>query len=209
IDQSNLVPNQSGPTGNIFYYHASGATQTITLASHFSGSSTVAAGGSPYTVDISDLTMSLDGRFVTYQSTARNLVAGQTGPTGFLNVFLYDTTQNQSTLVSGSRGSTTTGGAGDSSGAGLRPAGSSVVYVSADGRCVVFTSNATNVVAGQVDNNFDQDVFLLDRTAGTVTLVSHIPGSLTTTGNAGSPNTTSVPGTLGVPAVISADGNFI
>src|SRR5262249_49744629 len=57
---------------------------------------------------------------------------------------------------------------------------------------------AINVVAGQVDTNKTADVFLFDKTAGTNTLVSHVPGSLATTGNGLSSN-----------AVISGDGKTI
>jgi hypothetical protein len=256
-DATDLVAGQTGPTGNICLYQASGSTQTVSLVSHVAGSTTTAAGGTPSTLDLIDLTISLDGSVAAYQSTAGNLVPGQTGPAGRRNVFLYDTTTGANTLVSGSEDSTTTGGDQDSRQPRLSPDGSTVVFISeasdlvpvvnktnptpdvfvypaagggtqlvsrsalpgsavslvestsADGRFVVFTSNAVNLVPLQTDNNFDQDVFLLDRDTGTVTLVSHKLGSLTTTGNAGSPNTTFGSGTPGVPAVISADGSFI
>jgi hypothetical protein len=45
--------------------------------------------------------------------------------------------------------------------------------MSADGRYVVYESNATNLAAGVTDTNGVSDVFLLDRTTGTTTLVSH------------------------------------
>jgi hypothetical protein len=55
--------------------------------------------------------------------------------------------------------------------------------VSADGRWIVFVSAAPHLVAGQVDTNGATDVFLHDRVSGTTTLVSHVPGAPTTTGN--------------------------
>src|SRR5262249_33674303 len=70
--------------------------------------------------------------------------------------------------------------------------------MSDDGHFTVFISTAINVVAGQVDTNKTADVFLFDKTAGTNTLVSHVPGSLATTGNGLSSN-----------AVISGDGKTI
>src|SRR5262245_40736376 len=48
--------------------------------------------------------------------------------------------------------------------------------VSADGRFTVFTSNAANLVAGQLDTNGANDVFLFDRLLSTTTLVSHRDG---------------------------------
>jgi Tol biopolymer transport system component len=48
--------------------------------------------------------------------------------------------------------------------------------VSADGRYVAFLSKAPNLVANQKGTAFANNVFLLDRTTGQVTLVSHLPG---------------------------------
>jgi Tol biopolymer transport system component len=52
---------------------------------------------------------------------------------------------------------------------------------SSDGRWIAFASAATNLVTGQTDGNFVQDVFLHDRTTGQVILLSHTSGSATTT----------------------------
>jgi hypothetical protein len=67
--------------------------------------------------------------------------------------------------------------------------------VSADGRYILFLSDAANLVAGQVTRTLpDQfglafptnpNVFLLDRTTNQVTLVSHDAGSPTSTADAG------------------------
>jgi Tol biopolymer transport system component len=67
--------------------------------------------------------------------------------------------------------------------------------ISADGRYVVFQSDATNLVPG--DNNSDTDIFLRDRQLGTTTLISaHVDG----TGSANGYSTT---------PVISADGQTV
>jgi hypothetical protein len=58
--------------------------------------------------------------------------------------------------------------------------------VSDDGRYTVFTSNAANLVPGQVDTNNASDVFLYDRVTDATLLVSGVSGSVTTTGNSGS-----------------------
>lgn len=77
-------------------------------------------------------------------------------------------------------------------------AGGSSPAVSSDGRYIAFVGTAENLVTGQVDTNTATDVFLFDRVAGTVTLVSHVAGSLTTAANAGSDT-----------PVISGDGAYV
>lgn len=100
--------------------------------------------------------LSLDGRFVVFESRASELVAGDTNR--LPDVFLHDratgATERVSVAADGSeaRGS------------------SELPRVSADGRFVVFTSNAANLVAG--DTNLTSDVFLRDRTLAATTRVS-------------------------------------
>jgi hypothetical protein len=85
-----------------------------------------------------------------------------------------------------------------------------LVYgTSQDGRFVVFTSNSPTVVPGQVDANGDHDAFVYDRLAGTIALVSHVPGALLVAADAGSPNTADGTQPPGAPVVISQDGNWI
>lgn len=69
---------------------------------------------------------------------------------------------------------------------------------SADGRYVVFLSEATNVVPGQIDTPFSSDVFLHDRVTGTTRLVSHAAGSPVRAGSGGADQ----------PA-LSADGRYV
>lgn len=52
--------------------------------------------------------------------------------------------------------------------------------VSADGNIVALISNAVNLVDGQVDTNGQADLFVINRSAGTVTLVSHTGDGKTT-----------------------------
>jgi Tol biopolymer transport system component len=70
--------------------------------------------------------------------------------------------------------------------------------ISADGRFVVFASDAPNVIAGQKDTNFGKDIFLRDQVSGVTVLVSHASDSTTTTGNAAC-----------FSAQISADGRYV
>ena len=97
-----------------------------------------------------------DGRFVTFTSSASNLVANDTN--GASDVFVRDLETGTTELVS------VTAGGGAASGASN---GSSI---SATGRFVVFNSAAADLVAG--DTNGTLDVFVRDRQLGTTELVS-------------------------------------
>jgi Tol biopolymer transport system component len=101
--------------------------------------------------------LSADGRFVAFGCRSANLVAG--GDTNNASdVFRWDRTTGVSTLVSASTG----GGIGN----GV----SGDASISADGRWVVFSSDASNLVAGDTNGVFD--VFRRDMSSGTTTRVS-------------------------------------
>jgi len=105
--------------------------------------------------------VSTDGRFVAFLSDADNLLDGDPSadPNGVTDVFLVDTTLGTIRLVSDNAVS---GAAGDG------PA--VAVDISGDGRWVVFSSAATNLVPG--DLNDATDVFLYDALNDTLQLVS-------------------------------------
>jgi WD40 repeat protein len=96
------------------------------------------------------------GRFVAFRSSATNLAAGDTN--GHEDVFVRDTRNDVTSLVSRSTNGTL--GNGDST----EP------EISANGQFVLFSSDASNFVAG--DDNDASDVFLRDRHAHTTRLVS-------------------------------------
>lgn len=101
--------------------------------------------------------VSADGRFVAFTSLASNLVAGDRRD-GLPEVYVRDLESATTTVVArGRRG----GAANDYSELG---------GISADGRFVLFSSRASNLVPA--DRNGTSDVFLLDREAGTTTLIS-------------------------------------
>jgi hypothetical protein len=91
----NLVSSQvnTAVASNIFLYDQQ--TGTTTLVSHVLNSAAIGGNG-----DSSVARISRDGRFVACDSTATNLVAGQTGPASQLNVFLFDRTTGTNKLVS-------------------------------------------------------------------------------------------------------------
>ena len=160
----------------------------IALVSHQAGAPLTTGNG------FSDnYSMSADGRYVAFTSDADNLVPGQVDANGDLDAFLYDRVTGAITLISHTPAAgNVTAGSGESD----------VPIISADGNFVVFQSDSNNLVTGQVDVNdasFPLDVFLYDRVAGTVTLVSRTPavGGVTTGEDESG------------QAVISADGAYV
>ncbi len=100
--------------------------------------------------------ISANGRFVAFRSDADNLVPGDTNDND--DVFVHDTQTGETARVSV-----------DSMG-NESNRGSSLPDLSADGRFVAFTSEATNLVRG--DTNETNDVFVHDRETGETTRVS-------------------------------------
>jgi Tol biopolymer transport system component len=94
----------------------------------------------------SDPALSADGRWVVFQSAATNLVAGDTN--GKIDVFLRD------------RGTGTTSRVSISTGGFEGDGDSTHPDISADGRFIVWQSNATNLIAS--DSNAKLDVFVRD-----------------------------------------------
>ncbi len=173
---SDLIAGQSDSNGSGDIFLYDRSTGTTTLISHASSSPTQAADALS-----NGLSISADGRYVAFHSNATDLVPGQPGP----GIFLYDRNAGTTVRVSSSY--------------------DWYPVISANGHRVVFTSSATDVVPGQVDGNSTTDVFLWDRVTGSTRLVSHVPGSATTTGNS-----LSYLGTISArPSAISADGRWL
>jgi Tol biopolymer transport system component len=95
-----------------------------------------------------------DGRYVAFASLADNLVAGGTPDNGKLNVFVRDLTTQSTVLVSGNPAG------GPTSGHSLPPD-----WISADGRLVLFTTLAPELVPGDADGDA-ADAVLWDRGTG-------------------------------------------
>lgn len=100
--------------------------------------------------------ISADGRFVTFDSLADNLVATDTNSTR--DIFVRDIQTNTITRVSVN----SSGNQGNF--------GSISAVISADGRFVAFESNASNLVAG--DTNGTSDIFVHDRLTNTTSIAS-------------------------------------
>ena len=127
------------------------------------------AGGNDDSVDPQ---ISPDGRFVLFNSTAGNL-APNTGGQLCVQVFLRDRASNTTTLVSVNLNGFS--GNGNSTYGGMTP----------DGRYVVFTSDASDLVAG--DTNGFSDIFVRDMVAGTTVLASQSTAGAEGNGASGHP----------------------
>jgi Tol biopolymer transport system component len=138
-------------------------TDTTVLASPAPGSTVNGSNSASSVVGMTD-----DGRFVAFRSASRTLIAGGTDTNGQGNdLFLWDRTTGNVTLVSHTAGSTTTTANGEVSAGSL----------SGDGRWLAFSSSAPDMIPGGTDTNGLEDSFLWDRTTGTVTLLSHVDGA--------------------------------
>ena len=168
---SNLVPGDTNGKMDVFVHdRQTGQTTRISVASDGTQGN-----GDSYTPSIS-----ADGRYVAFESEASNLVPGDTN--GRMDVFVHDRQTGQTNRIS----VTSDGGQGNDR-AGLPS-------ISADGRYVVFQSDASNLVPG--DTNGRTDVFVHDQKSGQTTRIS--VASDGTQGNGGSYRPS-----------ISADGRYV
>ncbi|HEY1487643.1 MAG TPA: hypothetical protein VGF84_16165 [Micromonosporaceae bacterium] len=124
--------------------------------------------------------ISADGRYIAFISSASNLVAGDTN--GTADIFLRDMTTAVTSRISVTTGALQANGNSDGP------------SISADGRFIAFDSGATNLVPG--DTNGVTDVFLRDRTAGTTKRISVGPYGVQADGEVTQP-------------AISADGKYV
>lgn len=145
---SNLVPGDTNGVADIFLYdRTTKKTERVSVAD---------GGGQANGPSEFFAYLTADARYVVFRSAASNLVANDTN--GSTDVFMLDRqTRHVERLSVSSTGAQANG---DS------------VYptMSADGRYVVFHSDATNLVTG--DTNRKNDVFVRDRTARTTTRIS-------------------------------------
>jgi Tol biopolymer transport system component len=131
--------------------------------------------------------ISADGRFVVFPSDRTDLVSPPTA-SGIANVFRKDLDSGAVVLVSAAPSGAA--GNGDSGFSPIDPNESAALSVSADGRFVVFTSEATDLVASADLNTFS-DVFLRDVAASTTTRLSSTPAGIAGAGASFGPRITS------------------
>lgn len=167
---SNLVLGDTNGKTDIFLHDLT--TNVTTLVS--TGFGATQADGSSQSPSIS-----ASGRFVAFQSTASNIVVGDTNNS--TDIFVADTATGEITRANlSSSGAETTGGASSPS-------------ISADGRYVAFQSNSPDLVAGYSGR---VNVYVRDRLTGTTEIISRIPGGGQANGESIGP-------------VISGDGRYV
>jgi hypothetical protein len=169
---TNLVAGDTNNVDDVFVHDL--LTKTTSLV-------TLGFNGKPANSTSFKQTLSANGRFVAFQSSASNLVRGDTNQLD--DIFVHDRETKQTTRVS-----VATDGKQGNNG-GWHPA------ISADGRYVAFWSGSSNLVEG--DTNFVEDQFVHDRETKETTRVS--VASDGTEGKAASENAPS----------ISADGRYV
>jgi Tol biopolymer transport system component len=128
--------------------------------------------------------ISADGRYVTFQSQADNLVDGDTNLFPLSDIFVHDLQTGITTLVSVD--SNGIQGNGDSS----------APSISSDGRYVTFKSQADNLIVGDTNLSPLSDIFVHDLQTGTTTLVSVDSNGIQGNGDSSAPS-------------ISSDGKFV
>jgi Tol biopolymer transport system component len=146
-DAANLVGNDTNAVGDVFIRdRMHGTTRRISLNSAEVEGNASSVGGR----------ISADGRLVVFRSLAANLVAGDTN--AVLDVFLRDRGTGRTRRLSMSSAGVQANDESDDP------------RISGDGRFVVFESNATNLVPGDVNGTWD--VFIRNLAARRTKLVS-------------------------------------
>ncbi|MCB8944347.1 MAG: hypothetical protein H6658_11410 [Ardenticatenaceae bacterium] len=168
---TNLVADDNNGQADVFL-HDRNTQQTILISKADNG--TLGNGWSTWNA------ISENGEFVAFFSHANNLVVGDTNGEG--DVFLYQRSTEQVSRISvGYDGSEANGY-------------SLPTFVAADGRYILFYSEATNIVPD--DTSSAIDAFVHDRQSGVTTRVSVTPNGVQ--GNH-----------ISVPTSISSDGTII
>lgn len=168
---SNFVPNDEMDAKHV-YVRDLQLAQTTRVSVDPSG---IEGGESSYQASISS-----DGRYVAFQSFARNLVPNDTN--GSLDIFVRDRLTNHTVRVSVSSSGVQSNG------------GSESASISADGRYVVFQNDSPDLVPGDI--NGYTDVFLHDRQTSQTMRVSVNSAGAEANGNSGG-------------AAVSGDGRYV
>lgn len=147
---TNLVPNDTNQRIDVFLRNLNtGQTRLVTNV-------TGGANG-----DSDQPTISSDGQFIAFRSTATNLVANDT--LGFADIFVRDMSGTTFELVSQTTAGAHANGASD------------LPSISADGSRIVFASQAANLAPSGAPA---VNVLLRDRSAGTTTLLNSGPAGV-------------------------------
>ena len=152
------IPTRVLPVLNVFLRDRTNGTTSL-VSVNLTGT----GGGDDNSVPVD---LSTNGRYAAFQSSASNLVAGDTN--GATDIFVRDLVEGTTILVSVSTNGDVGNGASRSA------------VMTPDGRYVAFVSEANNLVAR--DTNGIPDVFVRDLQSGVTTLAS-VGAKRVTTGN--------------------------
>lgn len=169
---------EGNPGEDVFVYDRLSGVST--LVSRFANSATTTANDRSYAVSISN-----DGRWVLYHSSASNLIGGAT--ISGENAYLFDREVGVATLVTHASTPTTPASLGVYK----------LLSLSADGRFVLWNTGQS-VLNGVIDENFGEDAYLFDRSNGSNSLISRSASAPMRTANGES-----------TPISISSDGSTI
>jgi Tol biopolymer transport system component len=169
---TNLVPDDTNGRSDVFVHdRQTGETTRVS----------VATGGTQGDLPSSFPSISGDGRYVVFQSSATNLVDDDTN--GHLDIFLHDRQTHETTRISkGPLGVQTDDW-------------STHAVISSDASTIAYLSRASNLVPG--DTNGADDIFVYDRETGTTRRASVATGGAQANGQS-----------LGRPG-LSADGRYV
>jgi Tol biopolymer transport system component len=167
-NSTNLVPGFVNGNGSGYdayrYDRVTGTTQLVTR--------TAATPTAGLNGGLGDASISPDGGFAVVESFAGNAGTFTDNNGGASDMFLTEIGTGQYQLISHSPGSPTAGANGES----FSTIGS--LGASSAGAKVAFSSTATNLVSGFVNNNgADADTYVWDRDTDTIKLASHASGS--------------------------------
>lgn len=161
------------------------AVGTTTLVNHAHDSLFTTGNG-----EASSAKISRDGSRIVYQSYATDLEAGTNDHNDSQDIIVYTVATNSNAYVTVETSASSTANVGTDF---LTTANLNSQVMSADGRFLVFASNASDVLGS--DSNSGRDVFLRDMQTGAVTLISRMTSG-TSYGDS-------------IDPVISADGNYV
>jgi len=171
-DASDLIENDNNDVSDVFLRDRELGTTVRISVNKDDGGDASAESHTP--------SVNASGRFIAFASLADDLAGNDSN--GFLDVYVYDRLTGQTDRVS----------VADVSG---EPDGNSKdPYISADGRYVTFSSNATNLVAEGA--NINVDIYVRDLVLGATSKVSVRPDGVLTELNSWNP-------------AISADGRHV
>lgn len=153
-DASNLVPSDTNGVGDIFVRDTCTGASSCTPSTILVSVTTTGAQANAYSANPA---MSIDGRYVAFESSASNLVPGVT--TGIQNIYLRDTCIGATPPCVPATVLISTGPSGTGSDGPATEA-----TISSDGRFVAFAALAKTLVAGATVQLYD--VYLRDACTG-------------------------------------------